>query len=323
MLKGLSGVLEQSKNLKLPVLNGKKPTEAKQASEPKAVATPAPVTSPTPKAVAAPKPVASKEVDGRIQIWTAPEDKAKTLPTKYRDAIAGSVVAEYTGDALSQGNADLVIAAAYKQVFGNAHLMESERCTIAESKVRSGEISVLEFIRALAKSDHYRALFWEKHPNVTAIELNFKHLLGRAPKNYAEISEHIQIIAEGGFDAEIDAYLDSDEYFQTFGDMYVPYPRGYNTQTGVNGLGYTRSFSLFGAACGSDKSRFGGDNPGLKPNLLSEGPGEIPDIRAIPDSYSAELVKTSIPRVPKELYSIARELLGEMRARKGLAPLNY
>lgn len=314
MLKGLSG-------LKLPVLNGKKPTKANEVSEPKAA--PAPVQPPTPKAVSTPEPATTQTMDGRILVPIAPEDKAKTLPTKYRDAFAGNVVAEYTRDSLSQGNADLVIATAYKQVFGNAHLMDTERCPIAESKVRRGEISVLEFVRALAKSDRYRALFWEKHPNVTAIELNFKHLLGRAPKNYAEISEHIQIIAEGGFEAEIDSYLDSDEYFQTFGDMYVPYPRGYNTQPGVDNLGFTRSFSLFGAACGSDKTRFGGDNPGLKPNLLSEGPGEIPPLSGVQESYSAELAKTPIPRIPKEIYSIARELLGEMRAKKGLAPLTY
>ena len=313
MLKGLSGVL------KLPGLKGKTSTAKTEASAPVA----APVQPSTPKAVPAPKPVPSQIVDGRIQIWTAPEDKAKTVPTKYRDAYAGSAIAEYVGRGASVSNADLVIAAAYKQVFGNAYLMDTERSKVAESQLRSGQISVLEFVRILAKSDRYRALFWEKHTNVTAIELNFKHLLGRAPKNYAEISEHIQIIADGGFDAEIDSYLDSDEYFQTFGDMYVPYPRGYSTQPGVDNLGYTRSFSLFGAACGSDKSRFGGDAAAVKGNLLSEGPGEIPEIRAIPDSISAEFAKTKPPRVPTELRSIARELLGEINERKGRPTRNY
>ncbi|MEO0395921.1 MAG: phycobilisome rod-core linker polypeptide [Cyanobacteria bacterium P01_A01_bin.137] len=327
MLKGLSGILEKSKNLKLPVLNGKKPNQKKttepetpKAKEPTPSAV---VLTPATTSVAVEPKGVSKVVNGRVEIWTASEDKAKTAATKYRDALAGTSKTEAVSESLSIENADLLIAAAYKQVFGNAYLMESERCIKAESQVRSGDISVLEFIRQLAKSDRYRALFWEKHPNVTAIELNFKHLLGRAPESYAEISEHIKIIADGGFEAEIDSYLDSDEYLQNFGDMFVPYSRGYDTQTGRNSVGFSRSFSLFGAACGSDKSRFGGDNPGLKSNLLADAPGDIPAIRAIPDSYPEELGKGSSPRVPKELYGIARSLLAERAARKGTPIANY
>ncbi|MEO0433618.1 MAG: phycobilisome rod-core linker polypeptide [Cyanobacteria bacterium J06656_5] len=327
MLKGLSGILEKSKDLKLPVLNGKKPSQ-KKTTEPETPKAKEPTSSavtltPATTSVSAEPRGASKVVNGRVEIWTASEDKAKTTATKYRDALAGTPKAEAISESLSVENADLLIAAAYKQVFGNAHLMESERSAKAESQVRSGDISVLEFIRQLAKSDRYRALFWEKHPNVTAIELNFKHLLGRAPESYAEISEHIKIIADGGFEAEIDSYLDSDEYLQNFGDMFVPYPRGYDTQTGRNSVGFSRSFSLFGSACGSDKSRFGGDNPGLKPNLLADGPGNVPEIRAIPDSYPEALGKGSAPRVPKELYSIARALLAERAARKGSPIANY
>lgn len=324
MIKGLSGVLEKSKNLKLPILDKNKPDQnkpdqKKELSKPKAEVAPAPVQKP----VTIDKPAPPQAINGQIQILTAAADKAKTAATKYRDAFAGNLIAECVGDSLSAENADLVIAAAYKQVFGNAYLMESERCREAESQIRSGEISVLEFIRKLAKSDHYRMLFWEKHTNVTAIELNFKHLLGRAPENYAEISEHIKIIAEGGFEAEIDSYLDSDEYLQNFGAMFVPYPRGYDTQTGRNAVGFSRSFSLFGAACGSDKSRFGGDNPSLKSNLIADGPGNVPEIRAIPDSYPEELVKGPIPRIPKELRTIARQLLAERAARKGTVLANY
>jgi len=102
----------------------------------------------------------------------------------------------------------IVINAVYRQVFGNAHLMESERLHEVESQLCSGEINLMEFIRQLAKSERYRSLFFDRCTNVRAIELNFKHLLGRAPENSQEISEHILILAEGGFDAEIDSYLD-------------------------------------------------------------------------------------------------------------------
>lgn len=338
MLKGLSGVLEKSKNLKLPLIDKKDKKEPSQptATESKPVAAPPqPVAPPPPAAPSTKKKTTRRKkssavgavpvvpiqiIDGQVQVRILPEDKAKTLPAKYRDAFAGNAAAEFTKDSISQENADLVIAAAYKQVFGNAHLMDTERSATAESQVRSGEISVLEFIRALAKSDRYRALFWEPHPNVTAIELNFKHLLGRAPESYDEVSDHIKIIAEGGFEAEIDAYLDSDEYFQNFGDMYVPYPRGYDTQTGRNSVGYSRAFSLFGFACASDKSRFGSPSNGLKPNLLENTPGDIPEIRSIPESYSEELVQAVPPRFPVEFRAMARQLLTNVDSRRAYRP---
>ncbi|NEQ48767.1 MAG: phycobilisome linker polypeptide [Leptolyngbya sp. SIO3F4] len=315
MLKKLSGVLEKSKNFNLPTLDTKTSLDGKESNQ---------QTSAEPASNAASKPAApvpslsgspAEVVNGRVQVRIAPEDKAKTLPAKYLDALAGNTIAEFTYDSASVENADLVIEAAYKQVFGNAYLMESERSREAESQVRSGEISVLEFIRKLAKSDRYRALFFEKCPNVTAIELNFKHLLGRAPESYGEISQHLKTLSEEGFEADIDSYLDSDEYFQNFGDMFVPYPRGYKTQTGRNAVGFTRSFSLFGAACSSDKSMFVDAAPELKPNLLDNGPGTIPELRAIPDSYPEDLVKGPKPRVPKELITMGRQLFAEAQRR--------
>ncbi|ESA36842.1 phycobilisome linker polypeptide [Leptolyngbya sp. Heron Island J] len=311
MLKKLSGVLEKTKNLSLPTVDKKESTQ-QTAAEP--AATP----KPAKKKTASPAPAVNVAANGRVQVQIAPEDKAKTLPAKYRDAVAGNAIAEFTYDSASVENADLVIEAAYKQVFGNAYLMESERSKEAESQMRSGEISVLEFVRRLAKSDRYRTLFFEKCPNVTAVELNFKHLLGRAPDSYEEIAQHLRTLSEEGFEAEIDSYLDSDEYFRTFGDMRVPYIRGYSTQTGKSSVGFTRSFSLFGAACSSDKSMFtDAATPDLKPGLLQNSPGSIPPLNSLPDSYSADLLKAPMPRYPKELRVIARELLSEIQERQG------
>ncbi|MEM6253072.1 MAG: phycobilisome rod-core linker polypeptide [Cyanobacteria bacterium P01_D01_bin.156] len=297
MLKSLSGVLD----LKLPFLDGKK------SSQPKA---------PEPKPVSAPKLTENNQAAAATPI--TPSDQPKSLPAKYMAAVAGSAIAEFTNDATSVENADLVIAAAYKQVFGNAYLMESERSREAESQVRSGEISVLEFVRKLAKSDRYRMLFFEKCPNATAVELNFKHLLGRAPDGYAEVAQHLKILSEQGFEAEIDSYLDSDEYFRTFGTMQVPYVRGYSTQVGQTSVGFTRSFSLFGAACSSDKSKFAdAATADLKPVLLQNGPGEIPPLKPIPDASKVKPVKVPMPRYPKEFKTMAREILGEIQEKQG------
>lgn len=159
-----------------------------------------------------------------------------------------------TNDYGSDENIELAIQAAYRQVFGNVRLMESERLVTAESQLRSGQVSVKEFVGLLAKSEQYQALFWNTNTNIKAIELNFKHLLGRAPENYQEISRHIEIIAEGGFAAEIDSYLDSEEYNNNFGETIVPYYRGYTTQTGNSLAGYIYSVSSATSSSSSDSS---------------------------------------------------------------------
>jgi phycoerythrin-associated linker protein len=122
-----------------------------------------------------------------------------------------------------------IIQAVYRQVLGNAYVMESERLTIAESRLTIGEISVREFVRLIARSQLYSSRFFENCPRYRAIELNFKHLLGRAPESYEEMSYHSQILDREGYAAEIDSYIDSDEYINAFGEYIVPYYRGYKT----------------------------------------------------------------------------------------------
>lgn len=137
-----------------------------------------------------------------------------------------------------------VIRAVYRQVLGNPHIMESERLVSAESQLCDRSISVREFVRAVAKSDFYRARYFESCAPYRFIELNFKHLLGRAPLDQTEISEHIRICIEQGYDAEIDSYINSDEYQVKFGENIVPYYCGASSQIGQKQVGYNRTLSL-------------------------------------------------------------------------------
>ncbi|MBT9314422.1 phycobilisome rod-core linker polypeptide [Leptothoe spongobia] len=204
-------------------------------------------------------------------------------------------------NAFNVEQADLVISTAYKQVFGNAHLMESERFLEAESKLRSGQITVMEFIRQLAKSERYRALVFEKNSNLRAVELNFKHLLGRAPESYAEVSEHVARLADEGFDAEIDSYIDSDEYLEVFQTDIVPYYRGYQTQAGRNLVGYTHSFQIMRGASSSDKS-----TPVSSYQKLDEGLLNSDAITALLDSMDVSEVLRKFPQSSPAPQSQAR-----------------
>lgn len=137
-----------------------------------------------------------------------------------------------------------VIRAVYKQVLGNPHIMESERLVTAESQLVNGAINVREFVRAVAKSDFYRTRYFESSAPYRFVELNFLHLLGRAPQDQTEVSQHIVRTVAEGYDAEIDSYIDSSEYQAAFGDNVVPYYRGKNSEGNFKQVGYNRIFAL-------------------------------------------------------------------------------
>ncbi len=155
----------------------------------------------------------------------------------------------------SEDDVQRVIWAAYRQVFGNDHILRAERLTSAESLLRQGDISVRDFVRALGQSELYRQKFFYSTPQVRFIELNFKHFWGRAPYDESELSEHVDLYVQQGYDAEINSYLDSEEYLMQFGESVVPYCRGFDTQRSQKTVGFNRMFQLYRGAAGSDRSQ--------------------------------------------------------------------
>ena len=138
----------------------------------------------------------------------------------------------------------VIIRAIYKQVLGNPHVMESERLVAAESQLCDRSITVREFVRAVAKSDFYRSRYFESCAPYRFVELNFLHLLGRAPQDQKEVSEHVVRCVSEGYDSEIDSYIDSDEYQAAFGENVVPYYRGDKSEANSKQVGYNRIFAL-------------------------------------------------------------------------------
>lgn len=300
MLKNLFGLAGQSQTATAP-----EPVKTTPAPEPVK-------TSKAPKSVRKTKSSKSAKKT-KAPAFVPAEVKEKTLVEKYRDGFADNASILFHNDSASPENADLVIKAAYKQIFGNAHLMDSERSPEAESQMRFGQITVRDFVRQLAMSDRYRTLFWEKYSTPVFIELNFKHLLGRAPGNYHEIAEYMKILAGYGFEAVIDSFIDSEEYTQNFGDFSVPYFRGYSTQTGRNPVGFANSFSLTGVPCSSDKSLYNDLSPKLQGNLIESKSSSVPSIRPIPKSYPDDFVVGRERHVPLEYKAMAMEVLRNLR----------
>lgn len=151
-----------------------------------------------------------------------------------------------------QSEAQAKLVAAYKQVFGNAHLFDEDRLPNAESLFINGDLTVQGLVRALALSNTYQRLFFDANGPYRFVELNFKHLLGRAPKDQVELSEHVQILARDGYDAEINSYLYSSEYLEVFGFDTVPYLRNQASQRGASNVTYNRTRAMGMNAAGFD-----------------------------------------------------------------------
>ncbi|GAC1448895.1 MAG: phycobilisome linker polypeptide [Chamaesiphon sp.] len=168
-----------------------------------------------------------------------------------------------------------VFRAAYRQVLGNDYVMKSERLTNAESQLRQGNITVRDFVRAIAKSDLYKTKFFYRNSNTRFIELNYKHLLGRPPYEEDDLNYHLNLYEENGYDAEIDSYIDSVEYESSFGNNVVPYYRGFSVDPGVRTTGFTRMFRLYRGYANSDNSQVGGKSPRLTRELAKNQASNI------------------------------------------------
>lgn len=160
-----------------------------------------------------------------------------------------------------------VISAVYRQLLGNDYLMKSERLISAESILRDGKVTVQEFVRQVAKSELYKTKFFYNSFQTRVIELNYKHLLGRAPYDESEVVYHLDLYQTKGYEADIDSYIDSPEYQSSFGENIVPYYRGFQTQTGQKTVGFSRIFQLYRGYASSDTSQLKGKSSRLAGEL--------------------------------------------------------
>lgn len=162
---------------------------------------------------------------------------------------------------------EVVIRAVYRQVLGNDYLMKSERLVSAESLLKDGSISVRGFVRAVAKSELYKNKFFYNNFQTRLIELNYKHLLGRAPYDESEVVYHLDLYENEGYDAEIDSYIDSEEYQSHFGENVVPYYRGFQFEPGARTVGFSRMFRLYRGYANSDRAQSEGKSSRLAREL--------------------------------------------------------
>ena len=130
-----------------------------------------------------------------------------------------------------ESSTQAVIRAAYRQVFGR-DVYDGQRLKVAENKLENGDITLREFIKALAKSEVFLKTYWTPFYVVKAIEYIHRRLLGRPTYGRQEMNPYFDLASKKGFYALVDAMIDSQEYTEAFGEDTVPYER-YLTPAGM------------------------------------------------------------------------------------------
>lgn len=118
---------------------------------------------------------------------------------------------------------DIQIEQAYRQIF--FHAFKVDRDPMLESQLRSGQITMRDFVRGLLLSQKFRDDFYRCNSNYRMVEQTIGRVLGRPVYGDQERIAYSILIAQRGLPSLVDALLDSEEYMQTFGYDTVPFQR--------------------------------------------------------------------------------------------------
>nr|YP_009944602.1 phycobilisome linker polypeptide [Osmundea sinicola]QFR99896.1 phycobilisome linker polypeptide [Osmundea sinicola] len=127
---------------------------------------------------------------------------------------------------LSVDEKQLVISACYRQIFErDISKAYGVKFSDLESQLKTGQLSVKEFIRFLGKSSIYRQQFHQPFVNSRVVELACKHFLGRGLSSIEEFQKYFSVLSVRGLNGMVDSLINSQEYADYFGEETVPYIR--------------------------------------------------------------------------------------------------
>lgn len=130
-----------------------------------------------------------------------------------------------TDNILAPTEMDILIQVAYRQICNEQQMLSRFRERFLESQLRSGQITVKDFIRGLLLSDSFRRLVYESNNNYRFVEICVQRVLGRNVYGDREKLAWSIVLATKGLSGFVDALLNSDEYLDNFGETTVPYQR--------------------------------------------------------------------------------------------------
>ena len=118
---------------------------------------------------------------------------------------------------------EALIEQAYRQIY--FHAFAVDRDPVLEMRLRSGQITMRGFIRALLLSDKFRNDFYRCNSNYQVVEQLVGRVLGRPVYGDQERIALSILIAQRGLPALVETLLDSEEYLTQFGEDQVPCQR--------------------------------------------------------------------------------------------------
>ena len=124
---------------------------------------------------------------------------------------------------LSRGTMDSLIEGAYRQLF--FHTFKADRNLTLESQLRSGQITVKEFVKGLVLSDRFLGGVYGCNGNKEVARHLVERVLGRQIHGDAEAIAWSIVIGQQGVAAMVDQLLASEEYTNNFGEDTVPFQR--------------------------------------------------------------------------------------------------
>lgn len=126
----------------------------------------------------------------------------------------------------SEEDRQMALRQIYAQVL-ERQLYEFEHKALAklEKDFLKGKLGVRHFIGELVTSPVYLKSFYTDCSNLKFVEWSFKHLLGRAIRDKAEIAKYMDLLMKEGVSVFIHEILGSEEYRKAFGCFTIPYAR--------------------------------------------------------------------------------------------------
>ncbi|NKB73282.1 MAG: hypothetical protein GKR83_02050 [Synechococcus sp. s2_metabat2_7] len=149
---------------------------------------------------------------------------------------------------------EIAIAATYKQIFGNLGLTQSQRMPELDAQLLDGRITVRTMVKALAKTEVYKQVYFYQVSPWRSIELLFKHLLGRSPICREEVATKTKHLHDFGYESLVDSFVDSAEYIEVFGDSIVPHKRAFKSEAGMRTIVFKSSLEMHNREASSDSA---------------------------------------------------------------------
>ncbi|MEA5418134.1 phycobilisome rod-core linker polypeptide [Spirulina sp. CCNP1310] len=128
-------------------------------------------------------------------------------------------------DLLDPSEMDMLIQAAYRQIYHEQQCLTYHRQIALESQLKTFQITVKDFICGLVLSDSFRRLNYEVNNNYRFVEMTIQRVLGRSVYNNRETLAWSVVLATKGLNGFIDSLMNTEEYREQFGDHTVPYQR--------------------------------------------------------------------------------------------------